>query len=84
MTSPTLNRSVSKRHARRARTTGRPTNTQIDKEGLLRFARDGSVFFSFLRTSYRDSDWGYYLRETLEGSRFREVLDKTFREEPTP
>ena len=83
MTTPALNLTAAKRHARRARTTGRPTRTQIDKEGLLRFGRDSSVFFSFLRTSYRDSDWGYYLREVLEGSRLKEVLDKTFREEPT-
>jgi len=80
MTTPTLNQSAAKRHARRARTSGRPARVQIDREGLGTFARDGSVFFSFLRTSYRDSEWGYYLRQVLDGSRFKELLDNTFRE----
>jgi hypothetical protein len=73
-----LNANAARKNARNARLGTRPQRVQLDRGGLARFTRDSSVFFSFLRTSYTDTEWGSYLRQSIEDTNFKDLLDRVF------
>ena len=85
MTTPSLNTRVAKSNAIAARTVGHvPPGSPSRREGLLRFVRDSSVYFKHVRRSYTDTEWGMILRQSLEGTKYRDVIDKIFSVENTP
>jgi hypothetical protein len=79
MTTPPLRKTAARRHARNARLGSRPTRPVVQREQLGRFTRDSSVFVSWLRNGYLNSEWGVTLREGLRQSRFGDLLDELFR-----